>query len=55
VDHRNGFLTSVGAGVGIQVYDVSRYAEEHPGGDQVLFAATGKSPALQVEDIISVT
>ncbi|KAG0631182.1 hypothetical protein M758_1G234100 [Ceratodon purpureus] len=34
-----------------KVYDVSKFADEHPGGDQVLFASTGKDATEDFEDI----
>ncbi len=27
--------------LGLQVYDVTKFLEEHPGGDEVLLSATG--------------
>lgn len=34
-----------------QVYDVSKFIEEHPGGDEVMTNATGKDASLDFEDI----
>ncbi|CAK9142435.1 unnamed protein product [Ilex paraguariensis] len=34
----------------MEVYDVSSYLEEHPGGDDVLLAATGKDATEEFED-----
>lgn len=28
-----------------QVYDVTKFLEDHPGGDEVLLSATGMKPA----------
>ncbi|CAI9096440.1 OLC1v1032591C3 [Oldenlandia corymbosa var. corymbosa] len=33
-----------------QVYDVSAYLDEHPGGDDVLLTATGKDATDEFED-----
>lgn len=34
-----------------KVYDVSSYLDEHPGGDDVLLAATGKDATEEFEDV----
>jgi len=34
-----------------KVYDVTPYMEEHPGGDEVLLACTGKDATADYEDI----
>jgi hypothetical protein len=35
------YLKSRGFFLGFQAYDVTRFLEEHPGGDEVLLSATG--------------
>ncbi|TVU29004.1 hypothetical protein EJB05_20546 [Eragrostis curvula] len=35
----------------LQVYDVTPFMEEHPGGDEVLLASTGKDATADYEDI----
>jgi len=34
-----------------KVYDVTRFLEDHPGGDEVLIAATGKDATDDFEDV----
>ncbi|KAJ7547142.1 hypothetical protein O6H91_08G071600 [Diphasiastrum complanatum] len=34
-----------------RVYDVTRFLDEHPGGDEVLLAATGKDATQDFEDV----
>jgi cytochrome b involved in lipid metabolism len=35
----------------LQVYDVSEFLEEHPGGDEVILSATGKDATDDFEDV----
>lgn len=37
--------------IGGKVYDVTRFLEEHPGGDDVLLSATGKDATDDFEDV----
>ncbi|KAJ7216948.1 hypothetical protein O6H91_Y272600 [Diphasiastrum complanatum] len=37
--------------IGGKVYDVSKFLEEHPGGDEVLLSATGKDATDDFEDV----
>ncbi|KAG8488868.1 hypothetical protein CXB51_016749 [Gossypium anomalum] len=37
--------------VGFQVYDVTQFLEDHPGGDEVLLAASGKDATQDFEDV----
>eukprot|EP00271_Cylindrocystis_brebissonii_P010679 TRINITY_DN26972_c0_g1_i1.p1 TRINITY_DN26972_c0_g1~~TRINITY_DN26972_c0_g1_i1.p1 ORF type:complete len:161 (-),score=41.19 TRINITY_DN26972_c0_g1_i1:830-1312(-) len=37
--------------IGGKVYDVTKYLEEHPGGDEVMLAATGKDATDDFEDV----
>ncbi|QCD90129.1 cytochrome-b5 reductase [Vigna unguiculata] len=34
----------------MQVYDVTQYLDDHPGGDDVILAATGKDATEEFED-----
>ncbi|KAL3828373.1 hypothetical protein ACJIZ3_017175 [Penstemon smallii] len=35
----------------LQVYNVTRYLSDHPGGDEVLLAAAGKDASEEFEDV----
>ncbi|XP_021907416.1 cytochrome b5-like [Carica papaya] len=35
----------------MQVYDVTKFLEDHPGGDEVLLSATGKDATDDFEDV----
>lgn len=37
--------------IGGKVYDVTKFLEEHPGGDEVLLSATGKDATDDFEDV----
>ncbi|XP_054799849.1 cytochrome b5-like [Prosopis cineraria] len=37
--------------IGGKVYDVTKFLEDHPGGDEVLLSATGKDATEDFEDI----
>lgn len=37
--------------IGEKVYDVSKFLEDHPGGDEVLLSATGKDATNDFEDV----
>ncbi|KAJ7514863.1 hypothetical protein O6H91_23G063500 [Diphasiastrum complanatum] len=37
--------------IGGKVYDVTRFLEDHPGGDEVLLSATGKDATDDFEDV----
>ncbi|MQL86409.1 hypothetical protein Taro_018936 [Colocasia esculenta] len=41
---------SLGA-IGLEVYDVTPFMDDHPGGDEVLLAATGKDATNDFEDV----
>eukprot|EP00899_Mesostigma_viride_P018355 jgi/Mesvir1/26520/Mv16176-RA.1 len=34
-----------------KVYDVSKFMDEHPGGDEILLSTTGKDATLEFEDV----
>ncbi|KAL7163736.1 hypothetical protein ACSBR2_039789 [Camellia fascicularis] len=42
--------THMGLTLNFMVYDVSTYLDEHPGGDDVMVAATGKDATDEFED-----
>ncbi|KAJ0093401.1 hypothetical protein Patl1_25972 [Pistacia atlantica] len=35
----------------VEVYDVTKFLEDHPGGDEVLLLATGKDATDDFEDV----
>ncbi|KAG0626533.1 hypothetical protein M758_2G133200 [Ceratodon purpureus] len=37
--------------IGGKVYDITKFLEEHPGGDEVLLSATGKDATDDFEDV----